>query len=205
MKKILSGILALTMIASLAGCGSTETKEKETTPVVQQETVTTESTDEEGKVLVAYFLWSGNTKAVAEEIQAQTGGDLFEITTVEPYTDDYNALLDVAQEELAQNLRPGLAETVENMEQYDTVFIGYPIWWGTAPMAIRSFLEAYDFSGKTVLPFSTSGSSGMGESIGDIEASAVGAVILEGLRIDDADAPNSGELVTAWLSESGIK
>ena len=85
-----------------------------------------------------YFSWSGNTESVANEIQTQTGVDIFEIIPAEPYTDDYNTLLDIAQDEQANNARPAIAEIVQNFEQYDVVYLGYPNWWGDMPMILRS-------------------------------------------------------------------
>ena len=107
--------------------------------------------------LVAYFSWSGNTAQMAQMIQTETGGDLFEIQPAVPYTGDYDTLLDVAQQEQRENARPELASQVENWDSYDVVFVGYPDWWSDAPMLIYSFLESYDWNGKTLVPFCTSG------------------------------------------------
>ena len=152
MKKILSLVLTLTLVFSLAACANTETTEnsapasssapestaapEESTPAsegtvpagsAQPEEETSRTETEAGSAsLVVYFSWSGNTESVANEIQAQTGADLFEIVPAQPYTDDYNALLDIAREEQANGARPAIAETVENFEQYDTVYFGFP-------------------------------------------------------------------------------
>ena len=115
-----------------------------------------------GKVLVAYFSATGNTRPVAEKVAEVTGGDLFEIVPAQPYTAadlNYNTDCRANAEQNDPNARPAIAGTVENMEQYDAVFIGYPIWWGRAPKIIHTFLETYDLSGKTVAAFCTSGSS----------------------------------------------
>ena len=111
----------------------------------------------DGKILIAYFSWGGNTEGIAEEIRRQTGADLFEITMVNPYSSDYNTVLDEAQRDQKAQARPELASHVENMEQYDTIMIGYPNWWASIPMPVASFLEEYDFSGKTILPFCSHG------------------------------------------------
>lgn len=104
-----------------------------------------------GKILVAYFSYQGHTANVAREIAAQTGGDLFEIKPAMPYP-GYDECLDVAKAEKNNNARPSIDGRVENMADYDVVFVGYPIWWYDAPMIVLSFLESYDFSGKTVIP-----------------------------------------------------
>ncbi len=103
--------------------------------------------------LIACFSWSGNTEALAELIQEQTGGDLYKITTATPYTEDYDALLAQAQEEQKANARPELDGQVENWEDYDVIFVGYPNRRSDAPMEALTFLESYDFNGKTLIPF----------------------------------------------------
>ena len=112
------------------------------------------------KVLIAYFSWSGNTKEIANQIQEITGGDLFEIKTVTPYSSNYNQCVETAKQEKEKNTRPAIQGKVANMSDYDVVFIGYPNWWGTMPMAVLTFMESYDFSDKTLLPFCTHGGGG---------------------------------------------
>ena len=138
-----------------------------------------------GKILVAYFSYQGHTAKVAQEIASQTGGDLFEIKPAAPYP-GYDECLDVAK-----------AEKNNNMADYDVVFVGYPIWWYDAPMIVLTFLEGYDFSGKTVIPFATSGGSPIEESTDSVTASAAGATIREGLLVND-----TGE-IASWLSSLG--
>ena len=113
--------------------------------------------DSSRKILVAYFSWSGNTQFLAENIAEQTGADLFRIETVTPYPTDYNQCTQVAREELDNNVHPELNATVEDIDQYDIIFVGCPVWWHTAPMAICSFLEdsGYDLSDKIIVPFCT--------------------------------------------------
>mgnify|MGYP002565400017 CR=1 FL=1 len=125
----------------------------------------TEGGGETGGILIAYFSWSGNTEQVAQIIAEQTGGDLFKIETATPYTDDYNTLLDIAQQEQADDARPELAAQVENWDSYDVIFVGYPNWWSDAPMAVYTFLESYDWNGKTLIPFNTSSSGDFGRSL----------------------------------------
>ena len=157
-----------------------------------------------GDALVVYFSWSGNTRSVAEEIKAQTGTDVFEIVPAEPYTDDYDTLLEIAQEEQAAEARPEIADSVENWEDYEVIYLGYPNWWGDMPMILYSFLDSYDLSGKTVAPFVTSGGSGFSGTIGTIESLEPGAEVMEGLSLGSSQAAQPEEAVAQWLEELGL-
>ena len=228
MKKWTSLLLALAMTFSLAACGNSGTQENASEPPASVSGSTTEETPaptdteppaeeptenpleepaesetptagDSSSVLIAYFSWSGNTEQVARIIQQETGGDLFEIAPATPYTDDYNELLDIAQQEQSDNARPELASLVENWEQYDTIFIGYPNWWNDAPMAVYTFLESYDWDGKTLIPFNTSASGGFGRSLSGLEESASGAAILEGISFTERTLGDAQSEVTAWL------
>ncbi len=164
----------------------------------------TEPTSESGGILVAYFSWSGNTEQMAQMIQAETAGDLFEIEPATPYTDSYNTLLDIAQQEQADNARPKLASQVENWESYDVVFVGYPDWWSDAPMLIYSFLESYDWEGKALVPFCISGGSGFGRSLGKLPDSAPGATIAEGLHLSSSRVDGAAGEITAWIDRLNL-
>jgi flavodoxin len=164
------------------------------------------------RILVAFFSWSGNAKVLAGQIAQATGGDLFEIRTVTPYPNNYDDCIRVARQELDNNIRPAISGSVANMAQYNTVFLCYPNWWGTLPMAVFTFLEAYDFSGKTIYPLITHGGSRFGRSLDDLKRLAPRAVIGEGLEISAYDrnpndaprvsAPNRD--VTSWLRRLGV-
>lgn len=169
-----------------------------------EETNAATETTGDSNTLVAYFSWSGNTEAMANLIAEQTGGTLFEIAPATPYTDDYDTLLDVAQQEQADDARPELAASVEDWDSYDVVFVGYPDWWSDAPMVIYSFLESYDWTGKTLVPFCTSGGSGFGRSLDRLPDSAPGATILEGLHVSGSSAADSGEEVAEWIAGLGL-
>jgi flavodoxin len=164
-----------------------------------------------GKILVAYFSWSGNARALAGQIARETGGDLFEIKTVKSYPEAYNECTAVAREEQNANARPALSGSVSNMAQYDTVFLCYPNWWGTLPMGVFTFLESYDFSGKTIYPLVTHGGSRFGRSLDDIKKLSPRAVIGEGFSISAFDTnPNDSTRVTtpnrditAWVRKLG--
>ena len=160
---------------------------------------------ESEKILIAYFSWGGNTKGVAEEIQRQTGADLFEITLVNPYSSDYNTVLDEAQRDQNAQARPELASHVENMDEYDTIMIGYPNWWASIPMPIASFLEEYDFSGKTILPFCSHGGGRFGQSLTAIAKLAPDATMGEALSIHYSGGSDLSNDVTDWLEKNNIK
>jgi len=146
----------------------------------------------------------GNTEVVAQMIQKKTGGDLFHIETVATYPKDYTETTEVAKIELRTKARPELKRKVENIEAYDVIFLGYPNWWGTPPMAIFTFLEGYDFSKKTIVPFCTHEGSGMGHSKNDIAKSCPKATILEGLAIQGTNAGSAEPQVSSWIDKMGI-
>ena len=156
-------------------------------------------------ILIAYFSWSGNTENAAEIIQGKTGADVIELNPVEPYSSNYNEVLDQAQEDMNHDARPELANHVDNMEQYDTILLGYPNWWATIPMPIASFLEEYDFSGKTIIPFCSHGGGGFGQSITDISKLAPNSKIGEGLSIHYSGGSGLENDISDWLSNNGIE
>lgn len=158
-----------------------------------------------GRILIAYFSWGGNTKGVAEEIQRQTGADLFEITLVNPYSTDYNTVLDEAQRDQNIQARPELANHVNNMEDYDIVMLGYPNWWASIPMPIASFLEEYDFSGKTIIPFCSHGGGRFGQSLTAISKLAPNAEMGEALSVHYSGGSELSDDVAEWLSNNGIQ
>lgn len=155
-------------------------------------------------VLIVYFSWSGNTENAAEIMQEKTGADLMELELVEPYSSNYNEVLDQAQEDMNNDARPELANHVENMDQYDTILLGYPNWWASIPMPIASFLEEHDFSGKTIIPFCSHGGGGFGESITDISKLAPNSRIGEGLSIHYSGGSSLDSDISEWLSSNGI-
>ncbi len=170
-------------------------------------------------ILVAYFshtgenysvgyIEKGNTHIIADMIAEQTGGELFEIRTVNPYPDKYDECTDVAKREQQENARPELAEMVEDIEQYDVIFLGYPNWWGDMPMAVYTFLESYDFSGKTIVPFCTHEGSGLSSTESSIAEVCADAEVLDGLAVRGSVAQNSqdkaNEAVTSWLKKAGF-
>lgn len=161
-------------------------------------------TETGGKILIAFFSWSGNTRGIAQEIQAQTGADLFEITLVQPYSADYNTVLMEAQEDQHNQARPELAEHIPDMEEYDVILLGYPNWWASIPMPIASFLEEYDFAGKTIIPFCSHGGGRFGQSLSVIAKLAPDAAIGEGLSVHYSGGALLSDDVAAWLQANGI-
>lgn len=237
MKRTLSLLMSLVMALSLAACGgngnsssqassaapessaaesSASESSSEASSEISSEAPSSsevgseaaESEDASGSnVLVVYYSATGNTAEVAQYIADSTGGDLFEIQPVEPYTDDDLNWSDdnsrVSQEHADESLRDVelVADTVDNWDQYDTVFIGYPIWWGIAAWPVDGFVEANDFSGKTVIPFCTSSSSGLGQS-GELLADMAGTGDWqEGQRFSSGA---SQEDVQSWIEELGL-
>ncbi len=178
-----------------------------------------DDTDSGSNILIAYFsrtgenhnvgmIEKGNTHIIADMIAEETGADLFEIEPVNPYPDAYDECTDVAKQEQNDNARPEIVDPPENLDGYDTVFVGYPIWWGDLPMAVYTFLESYDFSGKTIIPFCTHEGSGLAGTKSSIEKTCSGATVLNGLAIRGTTAQNEQEEartdVLEWLDGLGI-
>ena len=143
-------------------------------------------------------LVKGNTERVAEFVQRAVGGDLFEVKTIKEYSEDYYACIEEAQKELKANARPQLETYLDNLDKYDTIFVGFPSWWGTMPMAMFTFLEHYNLSGKKIVPFCTNEGSGMGSSELDLKSICKGAKVLQGLSIHGAEATLSERRVAEW-------
>lgn len=156
-------------------------------------------TEESKPVLVAYFSAQGHTKALAQKIATATGGTLFEIEPTEPYTeadlDGWNDSARGTRESKDRSTRPGVKNKVENFERYDTIYLGFPIWWYTAPTIINTFLEGYDTAGKTIIPFATSGGSSFGQTEKDLRVSAPKATFKPGMVLNDA----SQQQVDQWV------
>ena len=171
---------------------ASETEAEETAPAPEVQ---------ESKVLVAYFSATNTTEGVAERIANGLSADIYEIIPETPYTDaDLNYNDNNSRTTIEMNdpdARPAISGSVEDMEQYDIVFIGYPIWWGEAPRIVSTFMESYDFSGKTIVPFCTSGGSGIGSSGSNLEQLTSGAEWLSGKRLNGDD---SQDTVMEWVN-----
>jgi len=170
------------------------------------------------RILIAYYsrsgnnyvggsirnLHVGNTEVAAKMIQKLASGDLFKIETVKPYPADYDETTRVAKEEIRRQARPELAGTLDKLDGYELVILGYPNWWGTMPMAVYTFLESCDFSGTTILPFCTHEGSGMGHSEGDIRKLCPGATVAAGLSIQGGSVQGAEAAISDWLRASGV-
>lgn len=225
MKQWLAAALAVWLLAAISGCGPAPAASVPAAPVSAAEA----DVPREGhKVLIAYFTWAenthvedpsavdpdastsasvlppGNTARLAGWIQERTGGDLFSIRAKEPYSSEYEECLERAAWEKQIGSRPELTDRVADMDSYDVIFLGYPNWWYTLPMPVMTFLESYDFSGKTVIPFCAHGTGGLAESVEDLraalpESARVGRPI--GVYRPDVDSAESR--IAEWLADAG--
>ena len=216
LKKI---FLLLLIIFTMSGCGGESQDKNPAEPEkksVDKAPVETSSADK--KILVVYFsrtgeeynvgtITKGNTAIVAEMIAQKTGADTFEVKAATPYPDDYQACTELAKQELESNARPAFAKNIDNLAQYDTVFVGFPIWWGAVPRVMMTFLESNDFSGKTIIPFCTHGGSGLAGTEREVADACPNAKVLQGLAISGRVAQNDSAAaqkeVDAWLKDLG--
>ncbi len=143
----------------------------------------------------------GNTKKAAEMIAEVTGGDLFEIRQQHPYSADYSACIKEAQEDLNHHRRPALVKLPDSLDDYDEIWIGSPIYWGTMPMAVFTFLEAFDWKGKTIHPFCTHEGSGLGNMPSDLKKETPGSVVKKGLAIHGSAVDKARPLIENWIRE----
>jgi len=189
MKKILTFIL-LTLTLLVVGCGSAAKAEPTQAPKEEKKMTATQNTQGK-KILVAYFSATGTTKGAAEKLAKATGGELFEIVPEQLYTSAdlnyHNKSSRCCKEHADRSIRPAIKSKVADMKKYDVVFIGYPIWWGEAPNIISTFMESYDLSGKTLVPFCTVYSSGFGSSDVALKKLAPQAKWLPGADLTNAD------------------
>lgn len=213
------------MAASCGKSSNNSNNKNSTTSSSKGNTAGSQQVETDGNVLIAYFTAAensgvdaissasysevngkatGRVRALADMIQAKTGGELFSIQTSVVYPADGNELIEYAQKEQDDNARPGLTSHIENLNNYDTIFIGYPTWWYDMPQVLYSFFDEYDFSGKTIIPFNThnrSRFSGTIETIQDLAPDA--SVITDGFTISENDVPEAESEINTWLEELG--
>ena len=226
MKKCMALILAMIMTLALAACGndSGSTGSASTEPEAKSEIQTdtaqpdaefdsNSSTDTasagNGNILVVYFSWSGHLNSMARWVADETGGDLYRVTAAEPYPENYDDTADRAKQEKDDGIRPEIVVdiTQEQMAGYDTVFFGFPVWWYDLPMSMWTFLESYDLSGKTIIPFfSHEGSSNGASALPTIETLATGATVRssDALSIRGGNVDESESEVREWVRGLGL-
>ncbi len=213
MRRFLALIAALLTAAVLAACGA------QTAGQTASETQSAAAgSAAKGHILVAYFsqageqydvgvVEKGNTQIVAEMIAEETDADLFHIERKAAYPSKLSELLDEAQDEQKNSTRPELAAAVDSWDDYDTIFLGYPIWWGDMPMPVYTFLESYDFTGKAVIPFDTNGGSGLADTVNAITKACPGATVKDGLAVSGKEAQTQQDKakseVQNWLKGLG--
>ena len=220
MKKFFTLIMSLMTMIIFTACGETSDSSKSdaNTQNVSEQPVPI-PTKSDSKILVAYFsragenyqvgvIEKGNTRIMAEIIAEEIGADTFEIKTVKPYPESYQKCTELAKQELADDARPELVGKVEDMSKYEIIFLGYPIWWSDMPMAVYTFLESYDFNGKTIIPFCTSAGDYMTGKEVNIPKFAKGSTIREGLGMVGKrcqEAPDGVRKdVKTWLNGLGF-
>jgi flavodoxin len=213
MRRFLALIAALLTAAVLAACGAQTAGQ-----TASEAQSSAASSAAKGHILVAYFsqageqydvgvVEKGSTQIVAEMIADETDADLFHIERKAAYPSKLSELLDEAQDEQKNSARPELAAAVDNWDDYDTIFLGYPIWWGDMPMPVYTFLESYDFTGKTVIPFDTNGGSGLADTVSAITKACPGATVKDGLAVSGKEAQTQQDKakseVRNWLKGLG--
>lgn len=157
------------------------------------------------KTLIVFYSWGGTTRGIAKTIQQKTGCDLFEIQLEKPYSTDYNTVLKEAQEDQKRQARPQIKNKIANINQYDTILLGYPNWWASIPMPIATFLESYDLSGKTIIPFCSNGGGRLGQSVSAISKIATKSVIKNPLSIYYSGGSTLSSDLDAWLKKNNFQ
>lgn len=228
MKKIMAVILTVVLVFSLAACSSGKdgTESSSVSQNTKTQNAEAPTTTEGERILVAYFSWAdnaviegkvdavaspsvnapGNVAQLASWVSQRTGGNLFSIQVTEPYSSDWDECLERANQERSENARPKLKESVENIENYDVVFLGFPNWWYGLPMAVLSFLEENDLSGKQIYLFCSHGTGGLAGTVDEMkEALPENAALSENVfDVNEEDAESSENDITGWLEELGF-
>ena len=198
-----TGISLLSLTALTLGCGNDKTAKADApAPEVKQNTnegASQNMSNNGKKILVAYFSWSGNTKAVAEEIHKQVGGDIVEIVPATPYSETYSVTVAKAKAEQAANARPAISTKIADFDKYDVIFLGYPNWWGSYPMPVATFVDTYKLDGKTVAPFFTHGGGGEQRCLSDLQKLAPNAKFTQNLVLSGSSAKSSQAQIKSWI------
>ena len=200
-----TGISLAGLAAMCLGCGSTSATSAPAAAVTTNEGAKQVMDTKNGKkILIAYYSWSGNTKALAEEIHKQVGGDLYPIVPSTPYSETYAVTVARAKQEQLSNARPANKTMIPNVDQYDMVLLGYPNWWGSYPMMIATFAEKHNLDGKKIAPFFTHGGGGEQRCVSDLRKLLPKADVKADLCIGGNSARSSQGEVSAWLKKLGI-
>ena len=198
-----TGISLLSLTTLTLGCGNDKTAKADApAPEVKQNTNegASQNMNSNGKkILVAYFSWSGNTKAVAEEIHKQVGGDIVEIVPETPYSETYSVTIAKAKAEQVANARPAISTKIADFDKYDVIFLGYPNWWGSYPMPVTTFVDTYKLDGKIVAPFFTHGGGGEQRCLSDLQKLAPNAKFTQDLVLSGSSAKSSQAQIKSWL------
>lgn len=201
-RNILKSVCAGMMLtAAILGCGATTATETDT-KTNNQVAINKRENIDKSQILIAYFSWSGNTKAVAEEIQKQTGGQLFAITPAMPYSETYSVTIAKAKQEHLTNARPNLKTNVEDFDNYKVIFLGYPNWWGSMPMPVATFIESHNWQGKTIIPFYTHGGGGVQNCNEDLRKILTDGSIMPYLLLAGNNVKNSQAEISSWLGQN---
>ena len=207
-KKVLVLIIVLVVLVLIGGGIYLFTKDSgennENAPVNNNNNNDENNETDELSTLVVYFSNSGNTEILANFIHNYVGGDIVALEPTVAYPEEYNDLLDVSQEEQQSDARPEFNDLNIDIEDYDTIFIGYPNWWGDMPMIIYTFFDTYDLSGKTIAPFNTSGGSGLSRTVGTIRELEPDATVTEGFTVLSDNVDNAMSDVEEWIDSLGL-
>ena len=207
-KKVLVLIIVLVVLVLIGGGIYLFTKDSgennENAPVNNNNNNDENNETDELSTLVVYFSNSGNTEILANFIHNYVGGDIVALEPTVAYPEDYNDLLDVAQEEQQSDARPEFNDLNIDIDDYDTIFIGYPNWWGDMPMIIYTFFDTYDLSGKTIAPFNTSGGSGLSRTVGTIRELEPDATVTDGFTVLSDNVDNAMSDVEEWIDSLGL-
>ena len=208
LSKIIVLIFSSLLIFCLSACASENSADNNSSQSTQQTASVQDTTADKShtKILIAYFSCTGNTENAAKQIASAKGGDLYAIQPAQPYTADdlrYNDdTTRATKEQHDTSARPAISGTVDNFQQYDVVFVGYPIWWDQAPRVINTFMESYDFSGKKIIPFCTSGGSGIENSVNQLKSVYGNITWLDGKRLGGGVSQDE---VDNWIDSLNIK
>ena len=205
----MTGVMAAGAVLGLVGCSNSKPASSGSSSTASPSSSSSTSagassgSSAKGKSLIVLWSWSGNTLKMAERLSTLSGAEIYRIQAADPYPEDYNACLDRAKQEQNDGVYPEIANPVQNWDEYDTIFVGYPIWWYKLPMITQGFVNDHDWTGKTVIPFNShegSGDSGTYDDLGKM----TGAKVLKGIAIRGSEVSSSLDKIDAWYAALGL-